>query len=287
MHDPQIQRSIEASVRGALAEDIGSGDVTAMLVAPDARATARVIVREQAILCGGAWFDEVFKQLDPSIDVAWDARDGERLVPEQRVCVVTGGARSILSGERTALNFLQTLSGTASAAARYVELVAHTACRILDTRKTLPGLRLAQKYAVRCGGATNHRVGLYDAVLIKENHIASAGGVNRAVELARQANPGLAIEIEVESLADLEQALDADAERLLLDNFSVADLEHAVALNAKRGEKRALLEASGGLTDETLAQVAMTGVDFISVGALTKHLRATDYSMRFEFTADT
>lgn len=271
--------SIRLQVAAALAEDIGSGDLTAALVPEGQAAVARVLARESAVLCGRPWFDEVFRQLDPSIDVRWAAADGAPLQPGMVVCELRGDARAILSGERTALNFLQTLSGTASAAARYVEAVAGTGATILDTRKTLPGLRLAQKYAVRCGGASNHRVGLYDAVLIKENHIRAAGSVAEAVRVALAATAeGVMIEVEVENLDELGQALEAGATRVLLDNFDLGTLRDAVRMNQGRAE----LEASGGVTLQTIAAIAATGVDFISVGGLTKDLRATDYSMLFD-----
>lgn len=271
--------SIRVQVASALAEDIGSGDLTAALVPEGQAAVARVLARESAVLCGCLWFDEVFRQLDPAIDVRWAAADGAPLQPGMVVCELRGSARAILSGERTALNFLQTLSGTASAAARYVEAVAGTGATILDTRKTLPGLRLAQKYAVRCGGASNHRVGLYDAVLIKENHIRAAGSVAEAMRVALAATAeGVMIEVEVENLDELGEALEAGARRVLLDNFDLAALRDAVRLN----QGRAKLEASGGVTLQTIAAIAATGVDFISVGGLTKDLRATDYSMLFD-----
>ncbi|MEM7279782.1 MAG: carboxylating nicotinate-nucleotide diphosphorylase [Pseudomonadota bacterium] len=272
---------LKASVRRALEEDIGSGDVTAALVPDSTGAIARVIVREEAVLCGKDWFDEVFAQLNPDIRIDWEAVDGDLLQAEQTICRLQGSARDILTGERTALNFLQTLSGTASRTRHYVQVLAGTNCRVLDTRKTIPGLRLAQKYAVRCGGGTNHRIGLFDAILIKENHIASAGSIAQAVNNARKANPELAIEIEVENLQAVQEALGTNAERLLLDNFSLSELAEAVEINANFSAHQAELEASGGLTDNDLRAVAETGVDFISVGALTKHLRATDYSMRF------
>lgn len=272
---------LKASVSRALAEDIGSGDVTAALVPESAGAIARVIVREEAVLCGKDWFDEVFAQLNPDVRIDWEAVDGDLLQADQIICRLQGSARDILTGERTALNFLQTLSGTASRTRHYVQILAGTNCRVLDTRKTIPGLRLAQKYAVRCGGGTNHRIGLYDAILIKENHIASAGSITQAVDNARSASPDLPIEIEVESLDAVREALQTRAERLLLDNFSMDELAQAVEINANYSNHRAELEASGGLTDEDLRAVAETGVDFISVGALTKHLRATDFSMRF------
>ncbi len=270
---------LQAQVRDALAEDLGSGDLTAALVPAAARARARVIAREPAILCGRDWFDEVFRQLDPAITLRWLAGDGEPLAPGQLVCELAGGARPILSGERTALNFLQTLSGTASLAARYVTAVAGSSATILDTRKTLPGLRLAQKYAVRCGGASNHRVGLYDAILIKENHIRAAGSIRAALAAAAaSAGDAVMIEVEVESLDEMAEALAAGARRILLDNFDNAMLREAVARNAGR----ARLEASGGVSLDTVGAIAQTGVDFISVGQLTKDVRATDYSMLFE-----
>ncbi|MEO0579083.1 MAG: carboxylating nicotinate-nucleotide diphosphorylase [Pseudomonadota bacterium] len=271
------------SVRAAITEDLGSGDVTAVLVDSATDADATVIVREHAVLCGRAWFDEVFAQVEPRARVVWSAADGDAIEPDQLVCTVQGPARGILSAERTALNFLQTLSGTATATARYVARVATTGCRILDTRKTIPGLRAAQKFAVRCGGGTNHRMGLYDAILIKENHIASAGSVAAAIEAARRANPGLPIEVEVETLEQIDEALATGVERLLLDNFDHNALAIAVQRNARAGQRRAELEASGNMTEDDLVDVAATGVDFISVGALTKHVRATDFSMRFEF----
>ena len=274
---------IADSVRTALAEDVGDGDVTAALVNPGTRALARVIVREPAVLCGRPWFDEVFAQASPDASVRWHAADGDALDPDQLVCEIDGPARSVLTAERTALNFLQTLSGTASITARYAELVSGTACRILDTRKTLPGLRAAQKYAVVCGGGTNHRMGLYDAILIKENHIISAGSIRAAIHAARAANPSLPVEVEVENLPQIEAALDVGVERILLDNFERAALLDAVRLNEGRGERRAELEASGNMTEDDIRAVAATGVDYISVGALTKHVRATDFSMRFVF----
>jgi nicotinate-nucleotide pyrophosphorylase (carboxylating) len=270
---------IAGQVSRALAEDLGSGDLTATLVPAAATVRARVLVREDAVLCGRSWFDEVFRQLDPAIDVAWAAGDGDRLTPGQVVCELDGRARPLLSGERTALNFLQTLSGTASAAARYVQAAAGTGAVILDTRKTLPGLRLAQKYAVRCGGASNHRMGLYDAILIKENHIRAAGSIAAALQAARASSgSGVMIEVEVEDLDELNQALDSGAGRVLLDNFDQAMLLDAV----RRAAGRARLEASGGVSLETVAAIAGTGVDFVSVGELTKDVRATDYSMLFE-----
>ena len=270
---------VASQVRLALAEDVGNGDLTAALVPANAVAHAEVIVREPAVLCGSAWFNEVFRQLDPGIRVDWSASDGETLVASQRVCTLHGMARPVLSGERTALNFLQTLSGTASRAAQYVAAVAGTPAVILDTRKTLPGLRLAQKYAVRCGGASNHRIGLFDAVLIKENHIRAAGSIAAALRAAQAVTArDVMIEIEVENMAELGQALAAGATRILLDNFSHAQLREAVRLTAGRAE----LEASGGVSLESVREIALSGVDFISVGQLTKDVRATDFSMLFE-----
>jgi nicotinate-nucleotide pyrophosphorylase (carboxylating) len=273
--DPQ---EIARQVAQALAEDLGGGDLTAALVPEEAVVDARLIVREAAILCGTAWFDEVFRQLAPALTPRWAARDGDPLQPGQLVCELHGPARPLLSGERTALNFLQTLSGTATTAARYVAAVAGTGAVILDTRKTIPGLRLAQKYAVRCGGASNHRVGLYDAILIKENHIRAAGSIAAALRSAfAAAGEGVMVEVEVEGLEELEQALAAGATRVLLDNFDLAGLREAV----RRTAGRARLEASGGVNLETVGAIAATGVDFISVGQLTKDIRATDYSMQF------
>jgi nicotinate-nucleotide pyrophosphorylase (carboxylating) len=265
-------------VRQALAEDLGGGDVTAALVPAGSQAHAEVVVRESAVLCGRAWFDEVFRQLDPAIVIDWLADDGDSLQSGQRVCGLSGSARPLLSGERTALNFLQTLSGTATVAADYVAAVAGTRATILDTRKTIPGLRMAQKYAVRCGGATNHRMGLFDAVLIKENHIRAAGSVAAAMQAAsRLVGEGVWIEIEVENLVQLDQALAAGATRILLDNFGNDALREAV----QQTQGRAKLEASGGVSLATVNEIARTGVDFISVGQLTKDVAATDFSMLF------
>ncbi len=268
---------IEDSVQLALQEDIGSGDVTAKLIDEDDFSLATVISREPAVICGVDWFEEVFAQLDPQIFIEWDVDDGDQVEAGQTLCSLSGSSRALLSGERTALNFLQTLSSTASKAAQYVAAVAGTSSRILDTRKTIPGLRLAQKYAVSCGGAANHRIGLYDAVLIKENHILAAGGIQQAVNAARFNSPELMIEVEVEDLDELQQALDADVNRIMLDNFSLQQLNEAVALTAGRTE----LEASGNVSLETVRAIAETGVDFISTGAITKDIKAIDLSMRF------
>ena len=270
-------QNIQQQVQLALAEDIGSGDVTAELIPAEQQVTAQVISREHAILCGRQWFDEVFRQLDKSISISWNVSDGDKLKPNQIICKLHGAARPILSGERTALNFLQTLSGTATSANGYVTAIKGTACRILDTRKTIPNLRLAQKYAVTCGGAMNHRVGLYDAVLIKENHITAAGSITNAINQAKTLSPNLLLEVEVETLEQLQQAIDAGAQRVLLDNMNCSLLKQAVAMTQGRLE----LEASGGITLENIRQTAETGVDYISVGSITKHLRAVDLSMIF------
>lgn len=272
---------LPAQVAAALGEDVGTGDLTALLVPPMQRVHGRIITREAAVLCGRPWVEACFDQLDPSIRLTWQASDGATLSPGALVCAVEGPARGVLTGERTALNFLQLLSATATAASRFTAAVAGTGCTILDTRKTLPGLRTAQKYAVRCGGALNHRSGLYDAVLIKENHIAAIGGIDAAVRAARDSQPAVLIEVEVENLDELEKALDTSADRLLLDNFSLIALREAAARRDAHGGKRKELEASGGIELEGIRAVAETGVDFISVGAITKHVRATDFSMRF------
>jgi nicotinate-nucleotide pyrophosphorylase (carboxylating) len=275
---------ITRQVAIALAEDLGAGDVTAALVPETQRVRAHIIAREPAILCGSDWVESTFRQLDPAIRLEWLAHDGERIVGNLPIVRIEGPARPILSGERTALNFLQTLSATATAAARYVEAVAGTGCQILDTRKTLPGLRLAQKYAARCGGARNHRLGLYDMVLIKENHIIAAGSIGTAITAARRSSPGLPVEVEVESLEEFMQALDAGADIIMLDELSHEDMREAVARKRARGSQ-AKLEASGSVTLETVRDVALTGVDYVSIGGITKHVKAVDLSMRFEFTS--
>jgi nicotinate-nucleotide pyrophosphorylase (carboxylating) len=264
----------------ALAEDLGSGDLTAQLIPESTRARAKLRVRENAVLCGAPWFERVFRELDPHATINWHYHDGADLPADSIVCELGGAARALLSGERTALNLLQTLSGTATAARRYVEAIRGTGARILDTRKTLPGLRLAQKYAVRCGGAGNHRVGLFDAVLIKENHIAAAGGIAQAVRAARAEQRLVMIEVEVETLHQMQAALGSGATRLLLDNFTPPAMREAVALRNARAPA-VELEASGGIDLDSIREIAETGVDFISVGAITKHLRAIDYSLRF------
>ena len=265
-------------VAQTLAEDIESGDITAELIGGDVQATCSIVTRENGILCGTAFAVEAFQQIDPSCHLEWAAQDGDVLTASNRLCTLSGPARALLTAERTALNFLQLLSGTATTASHYAARVAHTKVKLLDTRKTLPGLRLAQKYAVTCGGCYNHRIGLFDAFLIKENHISAAGGIAEAVAAARDVAPDKPVEVEVESEAELEQALAAGANRIMLDNFSLKALHDAVAHTAGRAE----LEASGNVTNETLVTIAETGVDFISIGALTKNVRALDLSMRID-----
>jgi nicotinate-nucleotide pyrophosphorylase (carboxylating) len=272
--DPAV---IESHVRAALAEDVGDGDLTAALLPADQRARAELITRDPATLSGCAWFEAVFRLLDPDCAIRWEAADGDPIHPGQRLCVLEGPSRTLLTGERTAMNYLQTLSGTATQARRYADAVAGLAVRVLDTRKTLPGLRVPQKYAVLCGGCHNHRIGLFDAILIKENHILAAGSISAALSAAQRLNPSVEIEIEVESLAELDEALTAGARLVLLDNFSLDALRRAVALNASRAQ----LEASGGVDLKTIRGIAETGVDRISVGDLTKDVTAVDLSMRF------
>jgi nicotinate-nucleotide pyrophosphorylase (carboxylating) len=275
---------IARQVAAALAEDLGAGDVTAALVPPAQQVRAQILAREPAILCGTDWVEATFKQLDASIRLDWLVGDGERVLADIPFLKISGLARPILTGERTALNFLQTLSATATAASRYVEAVAGTGCRILDTRKTLPGLRLAQKYAVRCGGAQNLRMGLHDMVLIKENHIIAAGSISTAVATARRTSPGLRVEVEVESLGEFDQALEAGADVIMLDELDLEDMRTAVQRNRALGRK-SKLEASGSVTLATVRDIALTGVDYISIGGITKHVQAVDLSMRFEFAA--
>ena len=265
-------------VAQALAEDIESGDITAELIGANVQTSGRIVTREDGILCGTAFALEAFQQIDPSCHVEWAAQDGDVLTASNTLCTLSGPARALLTAERTALNFLQLLSGTATTASHYAARVAHTKVKLLDTRKTVPGLRLAQKYAVTCGGCFNHRIGLFDAFLIKENHISAAGGIAEAVAAARSVAPGKPVEVEVENEAELELALTAGADRIMLDNFTLEGLRGAVAHAAGRAE----LEASGNVTDETLVAIAETGVDFISIGALTKHVRALDLSMRID-----
>ncbi|NJM12864.1 MAG: carboxylating nicotinate-nucleotide diphosphorylase [Synechococcaceae cyanobacterium SM1_2_3] len=262
----------------ALAEDVGDGDLTAALIPEAALAEAAVISREHAVLCGTTWFDAVFHQLDSRINIHWQARDGDRVEPNQPLCRLNGPARALLTGERTALNFLQLLSATATLARRYADLVVGTGATILDTRKTLPGLRLAQKYAVRCGGCQNHRIGLFDAVLIKENHIMAAGSISNAIAAARRLYPGVTVEIEVETLEQLAEALAAQPDIVMLDNFELATMAEAVKIT----HRRVKLEASGNVNFDTVRPIAETGVDYISIGGLTKDVRAIDLSMRFQ-----
>lgn len=277
----RLVHEIRRGVSHALAEDLGylpiaQGDITASLIPASQQATATVITREDCVVCGTAWVNEVFAQLSTEVVINWLVSDGDAITANTVLCEISGPAAILLTGERTALNFLQTLSGTATTTARYVALLAGSNTRLLDTRKTLPGMRLAQKYAVACGGGKNHRMGLYDAFLIKENHIAAAGGISKAVATARQNFPGKPVEVEVEDLTELEQALNAGADIIMLDNFPLADISSAVALN----QGRAKLEVSGNVTAESLRALAATNVDYISSGALTKHIQAIDLSMR-------
>jgi len=278
----ELPADLARQVEAALREDLGSGDVTARLVPAAQRVQGSVVTREQAVLCGRAWVEETFRQLDGRVQLTWHAADGDRVAAQQVVFAIAGPARPVLSGERTALNFLQLLSGTATAARRFVDAVAGTGCTIIDTRKTLPGLRAAQKYAVRCGGATNHRMGLYDLVLIKENHIAAAGSLSAAVASARRQAPQLKVETEVESLEELEEALACGADIILLDEFSLDDMRTAVS-RARAHRSTVKLEASGSVTLESVREIAATGVDYVSVGGITKHVRAIDLSMRLRF----
>ena len=269
---------VEAMVKQALAEDVGSGDVTASLIPAGTQASARVISRDAGVLCGAAFVDEVFVQLDSALVVDWHTKDGDTINEKDLLFTVSGDARAILTGERTALNFLQLLSGTATRAHQFAQRVEGTGVRLLDTRKTIPGLRLAQKYAVHCGGCHNHRIGLYDAYLIKENHIEASGGIAHAVSAAREATPDIPVEVEVETLDELRLALDAGADRIMLDNFDLDSLREAVTITDGNAE----LEASGNVSETTLEAIASTGVDFISIGALTKSVTPLDLSMRFD-----
>jgi nicotinate-nucleotide pyrophosphorylase (carboxylating) len=273
---PSLAQDIIASVKLTLIEDIGSGDITARLIPADQNAEARVITREDCIFCGKAWVIEVFRQLDPNVEITWFVEDGQSVTANSLLFTLKGNARSLLTGERAALNFVQTLSGTATISHHYASQVAHTKVKLLDTRKTIPGLRTAQKYAVACGGCHNHRIGLYDAFLIKENHIAACGGIANAIAEAHKIAPGKPVEVEVETFEELDQALTAKADIIMLDNFSIEEMKKAVAVTAKRAK----LEASGNINESTLVPTAETGVDFISIGGLTKHCRAVDLSMR-------
>lgn len=268
-------------VRIALAEDVGSGDISAALIPAEAQSSAQVISRENAVLSGTAWFDEVFRQLDAGVRIDWLARDGEKIQAGQTLCTLSGSSRSLLTGERSALNFLQLLSATATQTRRFVNAVRDTGAEILDTRKTLPGLRTAQKYAVTCGGGSNHRIGLFDAFLIKENHILAAGSIAAAVAAAQQQHADRKVEVEVEKMDEVKQALAAGVDQLLLDNMTHATLREAVALNREDNNGRVKLEASGGVDLDSVRAIAQTGVDYISVGSLTKDVRAVDLSMRF------
>ena len=272
-----LEDAVRANVEQALAEDLGDGDISANLIDAQALAGARVITREQGIFCGVPWVNETLKQIDAVAQIRWRVADGDRVTPNQELFALRGKARSLLSAERTMLNFVQLLSGTATRTAKYVELIAGSNTQLLDTRKTVPGLRLAQKYAVKCGGGSNHRIGLFDAFLLKENHIVAAGGIGAAVSEAKHAAPNKPVEVEVENLEELQQALVAGADIALIDNFSIADSEAAVAMT--RGKMT--LEASGGITQEGIAAIAATGVDYISCGDLTKSLEPLDLSMRF------
>jgi nicotinate-nucleotide pyrophosphorylase (carboxylating) len=273
----ELYQLIINQAANALDEDVGSGDISGSLIDAEARLETELLLREDAVLCGCQWFDEVFRQCDERIEIHWLAGDGDNVRANSVVCEVSGPARGLLMAERSALNFLQTLSGTATLTRTYTDQIKHTACRILDTRKTIPQLRIAQKYAVLCGGGSNHRIGLFDAYLIKENHLAAGGGIAQTVARAREMHPGKLLEVEVENLAQLQQAIDVGVDRALLDNFSVEDMANAVELNQKRIE----LEASGNVELEQLVEIAATGVNFISIGALTKHLRAVDFSLRY------
>ena len=275
---------ISRQVKTALAEDVGEGDLTATLVPESTVAKATIITRETAVLCGSRWADETFHQLDPNVHIKWHCRDGNQVSANSLLCEIQGPARSLLTGERTALNFLQMLSGTATATRHYVDALQGTPCKVLDTRKTIPGLRLAQKYAVTCGGGTNYRIGLFDAILIKENHIIAAGSIAAAIVHARQIAASRMVEIEVETLDELRQALHPDIDRILIDNFLPDEMRKAVAIRNDYSHHRIELEASGNVTLDNIRSIADTGVDFISVGALTKHVTAIDLSMRFEFS---
>jgi nicotinate-nucleotide pyrophosphorylase (carboxylating) len=273
-------RVIDADIERAFAEDLGNGDATADLLPPEALAEAALTCREDAVIAGIPWFDACFRKLDPGVSIQWQVRDGERVAAGSVVCHLRGRARALVSAERSALNFLQLLSGTATITAEYVAAVAGTGVRVLDTRKTVPGLRLAQKYAVRCGGGHNHRIGLFDAILVKENHITAAGGIEPAVAAARRQHPALLLEIEVETLDELHRAIAAGVDRIMLDNFTPAMMSEAVAIAAGRVP----LEISGNVDLQTIGGYARTGVDFISVGALTKHVRAIDLSLRLRLS---
>ena len=275
MHN--LNKYLNKSIESALQEDLGKRDITALLIPENTNLSMALSCREEAILCGRDWFDAAFRHMDPDVRIDWHCEDGDLLHSGQSLCEISGLARALLSAERTALNFLQTLSGTATITHRYQQLIQHTGCRILDTRKTIPGLRVAQKYAVRCGGGNNHRMGLFDAYLLKENHLAAAGSMSAAVHRARELEPDVLLEVEVENLDQLDEAIACGVDRALLDNFSLAQLRQAVETT----NGRIKLEASGNIDEQSIREVAETGIDYISIGALTKHVRAVDFSLRF------
>ncbi len=277
MIDPVLLKNLDLTVQTALDEDIGSGDLTAHLIEPETVSQVQITLRENAIVCGRPWFDEVFRQVDPKIAITWHIKEGSLQTTNTIICGLIGNARQLLTAERSALNFLQLLSGTATTTHAYANALTGTNCKILDTRKTIPGLRLAQKYAVACGGGKNHRLGLYDQILIKENHINAAGSITQAVEAAQTKYPDIVIEVETETLTQFKEALDTEADILMLDNYSIDDMHQAVILN--HGQKK--LEASGNVTLEKLPEIAATGVDYISSGSLTKDVKSIDLSMRF------
>ena len=279
----QLPQDITRSVEETLKEDLGgtldpNADITASLIAEDKQSTAKIITREKGVFCGQAWADEVFKQLGGQVTITWFVKDGDKVSPNQALCELTGPSRALLTGERNAMNFIQTLSGCATTVAEYAKLIEGTDCKLLDTRKTIPGLRNALKYAVACGGGFNHRIGVFDAFLIKENHIIANGGITQTIKTAKTLHPGKPVEVETESLQELEEAINAGADIIMLDNFTTDMMTKAVKINAGR----AALENSGNITLETIRQYAETGIDYISVGALTKNLRAMDLSMRFD-----
>lgn len=280
INSDSLNEAVSNNVTQALAEDLGAGDISASLIDANTRASARVITREHGIFCGAAWVNETLRQISPDLEIRWQVADGDALAPDQVLFELSGKARDMLSAERTMLNFIQLLSGTATRTAQYVSLISHTQTRLLDTRKTVPGLRLAQKYAVKCGGGYNHRIGLFDAFLLKENHIFAAGSIGRAIESAQTAFPGKPVEVEVEDLNELAEAMSAGANIALIDNFSIADTQTAVALT----RNKLVLEASGGITQDSIAAIAETGVDYISCGDLTKGVEPLDLSMRFLLT---
>lgn len=284
MSQPELQLAIQDGVSAALKEDLSgedaSYDITAKLILEQSQSRASIITREEAVVCGCGWVDQVFRQLGQQVEIEWLVKDGDKVAANTELCRLKGPSRILLTGERTALNFLQTLSATATTTYHYSQLLNDYKTQLLDTRKTLPGMRLAQKYAVRCGGGVNHRIGLFDAYLIKENHIFACGGIAQAVKAAKQLNPGKTVEVEVENLDEFSQALAAEADIIMLDNFSIADIEQAVQQNKNNSSHQAKLEVSGNVTDERLQELAATGVDFISSGALTKNIQAIDLSMR-------